>query len=142
VAMATCVAERPRIVALIRSCATRSTIRIVCGRVTILLVRAVNETLIAEAGRRLVAAAPDAQIVLFDSGAAGAASSPSSVSFLVVEPEVADEAEESVRLHRTLRELRVPADVIVVSRAYANRWRDVRGGVVHVALSQGRVLAG
>ena len=100
--------------------------------------QAVDETLIAEAGRRLVAAAPDAQVVLFDSGATD---SPSSVSFLVVEPEVADEAEESVRLHRTLRELRVPADVIVVSRAYANRWRDVRGGVVHVALSQGRVLA-
>lgn len=101
--------------------------------------QAVDETLIAEAGRRLVAAAPGAQVVLFDSGAAD---SPSSVSFLVVEPEVADEAEESVRLHRTLRELRVPADVIVVSRAYSDRWRDVRGGVVHAALSQGRVLAG
>lgn len=102
----------------------------------------VNETLIAEAGRRLVAAAPNAQVVLFDSGAVGAADSPSSVSFLVVEPEVADEAEESVRLHRTLRELRMPADVIVVSRAYADHWRDVRGGVVHAALSQGRILAG
>jgi hypothetical protein len=101
--------------------------------------QAVDETLIAEAGRRLVAAAPDARVVLFDSGETD---SPSSVSFLVVEPEVADEAEESVRLHRTLRELRVPADIIVVSRAYANRWRDVRGGVVHAALSQGRVLAG
>jgi hypothetical protein len=104
--------------------------------------QAVDETLIAEAGRRLVAAAPDAQIVLFDSGAVGAGSLHSGVSFLVVAPEVVDEAEESVRLHRTLRELRMPADVIVVSRAYANRWRDVRGGVVHAALSQGRVLAG
>jgi hypothetical protein len=47
-----------------------------------------------------------------------------------------------VRLHRTLRDLRLPADVIVVSREYADRWGEVRGGVVHVALSQGRVLAG
>jgi hypothetical protein len=107
-----------------------------------LIMRAVNETLIAEARRCLVAAAPDAQVVLFDSGAVGAAALHSSVSFLVIEPEVSDEAEESVRLHRTLRELRMPADVIVVSRAYADRWRDVRGGVVHAALSQGRVLAG
>jgi hypothetical protein len=107
-----------------------------------LVMRAVDETLIAEAGRRLVAAAPGAQVVLFDSGAVGATNLHGSVGFLVVEPEVADEAEESVRLHRTLRELRVPADVIVVSRAYANRWRDVRGGVVHAALSRGRVLAG
>jgi uncharacterized protein len=107
-----------------------------------LIMRAVDETLIAEAGSHLAAAAPDAQVVLFGSGAVGAADPHSSVSFLIVESEVADEAEESVRLHRTLRELRVPADVIVVSRAYANRWRDVRGGVVHAALSQGRVLAG
>ena len=46
-----------------------------------------------------------------------------------------------MRLHRTLRDLRVPADVIVVSRDYAERWKEVPGGLVHAALSQGRVLA-
>jgi predicted nucleotidyltransferase len=102
----------------------------------------VDETLIAEAGRRLAAAAPDSQVILFGSHARGEAGDHSDVDFLVVEPEVANEAEESVRLHRTLRDLRVPADVIVVSREYANRWREVRGGLVHTALSQGRVLAG
>jgi len=51
------------------------------------------------------------------------------------------EAEEAVRLHSTLRDLRVTADVILVSRDYADRWRDVRGGVAHTALSHGRVLA-
>jgi predicted nucleotidyltransferase len=104
--------------------------------------RIVDENLIAEAGRRLAAAAPDAQVILFGSHARGEASLRSDVDFLVVEPEVDDEAEESVRLHRQLRDLRVPADVIVVSREYADRWRDVRGGLVHAALSQGRVLAG
>lgn len=102
----------------------------------------VDETLIAEAGRRLAAAAPGAQVILFGSHARGEASPRSDVDFLVVEPKVDSEAEESVRLHRTLRDLRVPADVIVVSRDYADRWREVRGGVVHAALSQGRVLAG
>lgn len=104
--------------------------------------RVVDENLIAEAGRRLAAAAPDAQVILFGSHARGAAGPNSDVDFLVVEPEVANEADESVRLHRTLRDLRVPADVIVVSRDYADRWREVRGGLVHTALSQGRVLAG
>ena len=74
--------------------------------------------------------------------ATGLANPHSDVDFLIVEPEVANEAEESVRLHRTLRDLRLPADVIVVSRDYADRWREVRGGVVHAALSQGRILAG
>jgi predicted nucleotidyltransferase len=98
---------------------------------------AVDETLIAEAGRRLAAAAPDAQVILFGSHARGEATPSSDVDFLVVEPEVANEARESVRLHRTLRDLRMPADVIVVSRDYAERWREVRGGLVHAALSGG-----
>lgn len=102
----------------------------------------IDETLIAEAGRRLAVAAPDSQVILFGSHARGEANPQSDVDFLVVEPEVANEAEESVRLHRTLRDLRVPADVIVVSREYADRWRGVRGGVVHAAFSQGRILAG
>jgi predicted nucleotidyltransferase len=97
--------------------------------------------LINEAARRLAVAAPNAQVILFGSHARGEAGPHSDVDFLVVEPEVANEAEESVRLQRTLRDLRVPSDVIVVSRDYANRWRDVRGGVVHAALSQGRVLS-
>lgn len=105
-------------------------------------VKVADETLIAEAARRLAAAAPGAQVILFGSYARGEASSHSDVDFLVVEPEVANEVEESVRLHRTLRDLRLPANVIVVSCDYADRWRGVRGGVVYAALSHGRVLAG
>ena len=101
----------------------------------------VDENLIAEAARRLAAAAPEAQVILFGSHARGDARPGSDVDFLVVEPEVANEAKESVRLHRTLRDLRVPADVIVVSRDYAERWKEVPGGLVHAALSQCRVLA-
>lgn len=33
--------------------------------------------------------------------------------FLVIEPQVDDEAEESVRLRRALRDLRLPADMSV-----------------------------
>lgn len=106
------------------------------------MLAAVDDKLIAEAGRRLAAAAPDAQVILFGSHARGEASPHSDVDFLVVEPEVANEAEESVRLLRILRDLRLPADVVVVSRRYAEDWREVRGGVVHAALSQGQVLAG
>lgn len=104
--------------------------------------RAIDDTLIAEAGHRLAAAAPDAQVVLFGSHARGEAGPHSDADFLVIEPEVDNEAEESVRFHRTLRDLRLPADVSVVSRDYADRWRDVRGGLVHAALSQGWILAG
>jgi len=102
----------------------------------------VDEAVIAEVGRRLVEASPDARIVLFGSYARGKAGPRSDLDILVIAPGVEDEARESVRLMRVLRDLRVPAEVIVVSEDYAAKWRDVRGGLVHAALSEGRVLAG
>ena len=107
---------------------------------TIPPVRVVNERRITEAGRRLAAAAPNAQVILFGSHARGEAGPHSDIDVLVVEPGVANEAEESVRLHRILRDLRMPADIIVVSREYADRWSEVRGGLVHTALSEGRII--
>ena len=82
-----------------------------------------------------------ARVILFGSHARGEAHPQSEVDFLVVEPDVEDEAGESVRLRRELRGLRLPADIVVDSR-YAEDWADVRGSFVHAALSQGRVLAG
>jgi uncharacterized protein len=102
----------------------------------------IDEGLIAEAGRRLAAAAPHSRVILFGSHARGEADSRSDVDFLVVEPDVDDEAGESVRLLRELRDLRIPADVVVVDRRYAEQWAGVRGSVVHAALSHGRVMAG
>ncbi len=102
----------------------------------------IDDSLIAEAARRLAAAAPGARVILFGSHARGEADPHSDVDFLVIEPHVEDEAGESVRLIRALRGLRIPADVVVVNRGYAEDWADVRGSVVHAALSQGRVLAG
>jgi uncharacterized protein len=103
----------------------------------------VDEAVIAEAGRRLAEAAGEsAQVILFGSHARGDAGERSDLDFLVVEPEVDNEADESVRLLRELRDLRVPVDVIVVSSRYADEWRDVRGGIVHAAFGEGRVLAG
>jgi uncharacterized protein len=101
----------------------------------------IEEQLIAEAGRRLAAAAPGSQVILFGSHARGEPGPHSDLDFLVVEPEVGDDGREAVRLMRVLRDLRVPADVIVVSERYAEDWRNVRGSIVHAAFSQGRVLA-
>jgi hypothetical protein len=47
-------------------------------------------------------------------------------------------AQEAVRLRRTLRGLGVFADVLVISEDEARAWRDVRGSLIHAALSEGR----
>jgi len=100
-----------------------------------------DETVIAEAARRLSAAAPQARVILFGSHARGEAGPGSDLDFLVVEPEVDDPAQESVRLRRTLRGLGLFADVVVVSEREAKQWREVSGTLIHSALSQGRPLA-
>jgi predicted nucleotidyltransferase len=101
----------------------------------------IDETQLREAGRRLAEAAPGARVILFGSHARGTAAERSDIDILVIEPEVENEALESVRLMRALRDLRLPVEVVVVSERDAAAWRDVRGSLVHAAVSEGRVLA-
>jgi predicted nucleotidyltransferase len=101
-----------------------------------------HDPLAAEIGRRLIEAAPDAQIVLFGSRARGDSSADSDLDILVIEPELTDRRREFVRLRRKLMGLGVPIDLVVVSRAYVERWEEEPGTMVSEALREGRVLAG
>jgi predicted nucleotidyltransferase len=101
----------------------------------------IDERTIAEVGRRISESAPSARVYLFGSHARGTAAPHSDLDILVVEPKVENGAEEAIRLRRALRGLRITADVIVVSDRDAEEWRDVRGSLIHAALSDGRPLA-
>jgi len=97
---------------------------------------------IEEIGVRLARAAPrDSRVVLFGSHARGEADEGSDYDILVIEPEVADAAHESVRLRTELGDLLVPIDVVVIDRERARRRASVRGTMVERALREGRVLA-
>lgn len=101
----------------------------------------VDDSVIAEAGKRLLRAAPQgARVILFGSHARGEAGPDSDLDFLVIEPEVDDAAHESARLRRSLRGMFFPADVIVVSEESVREWRDVHGTVINAALGEGREL--
>lgn len=99
-----------------------------------------DENLIAEAGRRLAAAAPGARVIVFGSYARGEARSDSDLDLLVIEPEVSKRRAESARLRRELRDLEVALDVIVVSAKHADEWSEVPGTMVNEALQTGRVI--
>jgi predicted nucleotidyltransferase len=102
----------------------------------------VDETLIAEAGHRLVRAAGEsAQVILFGSHARSDARTDSDLDFLVIEPKVDNRRAESVRLRRELRGLGAAADVIVVSADHVAEWGEVKSTMLHEALTEGRVLA-
>jgi len=79
--------------------------------------------------------------VLFGSHARQRADDGSDYDVLVIEPEVADAAQEAVRLRAELADLLVPIDVVVVDRERARRRAAVRGTLVERALREGRVLA-
>jgi len=102
----------------------------------------IDEATINEAGRRLLdAAPPGTRVILFGSHARGEASRHSDLDLLVIEPDVQNAAKESVRLRRTLRGLLYAADVIVASEQRVSDWREVKGSLIHVALTEGRELA-
>jgi predicted nucleotidyltransferase len=102
----------------------------------------VPDELIQRAARALAdAARPPVKVVLFGSHARGDADPDSDVDFLVIEREVEDRFDEIVRLGRLLGDLRVPADVVVVSEEQVEEWGDVEGTMLHEALEEGRIVA-
>lgn len=103
--------------------------------------RVIDEATIDEAARRIADACPTGtRVILFGSHARGEAGKHSDLDFLVIEPEVENATEESVRLRRTLRGLLLAADVIVASEQKVRDWRDVKGSLIHAALAEGREL--
>jgi uncharacterized protein len=101
-----------------------------------------KQTTIERAAQALIEAvdAP-AKILLFGSHARGDASKHSDYDFLVIGRDIDDRFEEMARLSWILGRLLVPADVVVVSEQYAQRWGAVKGTLVHQALREGRVVA-
>lgn len=103
----------------------------------------VDDAAIEEAGKVLSAAAgSDARVILFGSHAKGSAGPGSDLDLLVIEPKLESRSKEFVRLREALGDIGAPVDLIVVSEEHVARWGKVRGGVIHQALQEGRVLAG
>jgi predicted nucleotidyltransferase len=101
----------------------------------------IDDEAIREAARLIVAASPGAEVVLFGSHARGDAGRGSDVDLLVIQPEVTSPAAESVRLRRELRGMRLPVDLVVMSRRDVDEWRHVHGSFARRALAEGRVVA-
>lgn len=101
----------------------------------------VDDATIVEAGRTLArAASSPAKVLLFGSRARNEHSEQSDLDFLVIEDHVESKLDEMVALRAALPPLGVPVDVVVVSRAEAERRGAVRTTLIHRALREGRVL--
>lgn len=101
----------------------------------------IDDAVIAEAARTLAEhASSPARVLLFGSRARGEDRPGSDVDFLVIEERVGSKLDEMVRLRDALAGFDVPVDVVVVSRAEAERASRRPGSLVRHALAEGLVL--
>jgi hypothetical protein len=109
---------------------------------------AVTPEKIAEAVRRLVAAAAPTRLIAqrcaqafgYGSAATGDPSDAEDLDLLVVEAQVVDRHQEMLRLRRVLRGLLMPIDLIVTSQAPDGSRTQVPGTVEFAARTHGGVL--
>jgi predicted nucleotidyltransferase len=87
----------------------------------------VDVATIARASELLLAAAPDAKVLLFGSYARGDAREDSDLDFLVVEPGWVASRSEKTRLRSALGTLAVPIDLMVVGEAVFQEWLQTPG---------------
>jgi predicted nucleotidyltransferase len=99
-----------------------------------------GDELIEEAGRRLNAAAPDAEVILFGSRARGEARPDSDLDLLVIEQDFAMRGEEYGRLRKELRGLGVAIDLVIYRRSEVEEWGRMPGGFLYGALAGGWLL--
>jgi uncharacterized protein len=100
--------------------------------------RVIDDAVIRHAVEVLILAAPSgSQVILFGSYAEGTARADSDIDFLVVEPRAKERFSEMVRLSRLLGDMLIPADVIVVSREYFDRYRNTPNTIAYEASRKG-----
>jgi predicted nucleotidyltransferase len=104
-------------------------------------VRTVNDALLQEITRRLVAQFQPEQIILFGSQAWGAPASGSDIDLMVIVSQSdLSEYERSVLAHRCLSGLDIAKDVVVRTRAEFDFFREVRASLEYKIAHQGKVL--
>src|SRR5437588_11669793 len=101
---------------------------------------AVDETLVDEIVRRVLAVARPERIILFGSAAKGEMTKESDIDLLVVEPAPANTRERSVEIRDAVGDIGYPVDVIVMRTDRFERTKKVISGIAYPANKYGRVI--
>ena len=100
-----------------------------------------DQAVLDEIVRRIVAVAQPEKIILFGSAARGQMGRNSDVDLLVVKDEV-DRRRTASSIYRHLRGVGAAVDVIVVTPDDVERYRDSHALIIKLALTEGRVVYG
>ena len=100
----------------------------------------IDESLVKEIVRRILATVAPERIILFGSAATGDMTRDSDIDLLVVERDPGDRRKESVKIDATLSGLGYPFDVIVISSEWFEASKNVIGGIAYPANKYGKVI--
>lgn len=98
-----------------------------------------NQT-IDEIVGRIVKSANPTKIILFGSFARGEQKEDSDLDFLVIEEEVRSRRKEMTMIRRTLRDMRIPVDIIVASEKQIEEYGQIFGTALFSAIQEGKTL--
>lgn len=98
------------------------------------------DEVLVEITRRIRAVSDPEQIILFGSYARGDFTSHSDIDVLVIKEEVDSTHAEAGRIYKALADLALPVDVVVMRKAYVERYGELVGTVARPALREGKVL--
>lgn len=100
----------------------------------------VDDRLLSDVVRRVLAVARPERIILFGSAATGKMNTDSDLDLLVVEREPINTRDRSVHIRRALGDVQYPVDVIVISSKRFTETKDLVGSIAYPANKYGRVL--
>jgi len=100
----------------------------------------IDESLVEEIVRRILAVAAPDKIILFGSAATGGMTRDSDIDLLIVERDPGDRRKKSVQIDATLSGLGYPFDVIVISTEWFEASKNVIGGIAYPANKYGKVI--
>ena len=99
-----------------------------------------NRDAIARMVNRIVEQFDPEEIILFGSYARGSANSDSDVDLLVVMKDVISKRAKQVEMRCALHDIRIPKDIIVVTKSELERHRNTIGTIVQPAVREGKSM--
>ena len=100
------------------------------------LSKAIQEEIVV----RIFRAVTPSKIFLFGSAASDEMNPDSDIDLLIVAPQVKNPRVLSTQIHRQLRGVPFPFDILVKSQEQFDRFKDVVGSIFYTALKHGQVI--
>lgn len=100
----------------------------------------VDESVLSEVVRRVLAAAKPERIILFGSAATGRMTKDSDIDILIIERAAKNPHEESVAITNAIGDVRFAVDVKIISLEHFEATKNIVGGIAYPAHKYGRIL--